>query len=593
MAFALGLTQCKKKNIDTITQNGLVGKQVYISLHIENSGKHIVYPDTGIVEFSEGDKLYVGNDGKYIDTLTYQGGVFSGTINDPQKTDYLHLYFIGGLEPGDITKGVTTDFTLDIADQSSSLPVLSYNHSTRKYTEGITNYGCMLLNKCGLVKFTLAEGTSEAVKVAGMKTGVTINFADPSNPIVANGTKDAITLKSESATEKWAILLPQEAVSKGLAMIDGKAYNCDIAAVENNSYITTNTIDNTTPSTDKVFTVSKNGNVVRFSPGNLQYDKRTGEYSFMEHQYDVVETEDLNVGTNYSRQDIVGLFGWGTGDNPTMTSEDTLDYEVFKDWGDYCGDPTGNSYHWFTLSEDEWVWLIGIRAESGNEYTLHYYYVGTEKTIATNATSFTMDFVNQDGSLANLGKFHIGHGTQTLTYEGGTITSVAGLRSLVSIGYFDIAGMAEVGEKVYMYGDNLNNKISIDFSTNEVTNTKVEGDNLICLGTVAEGTTCGKYVMLVPNHTDGTQELPMDITFISKRTTGTCNSTFNYGIVADRFYCKGGNTSTPIDVAETAYQTGTLRGEFTINNSGDKVHFSQGNLKCTRKTAPWGTNPSN
>ena len=364
MAFALGLTQCKKKNIDTITQNGLVGKQVYISLHIENSGKHIVYPDTGIVEFSEGDKLYVGNDGKYIGTLTYQGGVFRGAINDPQKTDYLHLYFIGGLEPGDITNGVTTDFTLDIVDQSSSLPVLSYNHSTRKYTEGITDYGCMLLNKCGLVKFTLAEGTSEAVKVAGMKTGVTINFADPSNPIVANGTKDAITLKSESATEKWAILLPQEAVSKGLAMIDGKAYNCDIAAVENNSYITTNTIDNTTPSTDKVFTVSKNGNVVRFSPGNLQYDKRTGEYSFMEHQYDVVETANLNVGTNYSRQDMVGLFGWGTGDNPTMTSEDTLDYEVFKDWGDYCGDPTGNSYHWFTLSEDEWVWLIGIRAEA-------------------------------------------------------------------------------------------------------------------------------------------------------------------------------------------------------------------------------------
>ena len=226
--------------------------------------------------------------------------------------------------------------------------------------------------------------------------------------------------------------------------------------------------------------------------------------------------------------------------------------------------------------------------ESGNEYTLHYYYVGTEKTIAVNATSFSMDFINQDGSLANLGKFHIGHGTQTLMYEGGTITSVAGLRSLVSIGYFDIAGMAEVGEKVYMYGENLNNRISINFSTNAVTNTKgdpTHDENLICLGAVTAGSTCGKYVMLVPNHTDGTQELPTNITFISKRTTGTCNNTFPYGIVNNRFYCKNGNTSMPIEVSKTAYDKCSLRGEFTVNGDGKKVRFSQGNLQAVGTTS--------
>ena len=222
--------------------------------------------------------------------------------------------------------------------------------------------------------------------------------------------------------------------------------------------------------------------------------------------------------------------------------------------------------------------------ESGNEYTLHYYYVGTEKTIATSATSFTMDFVNQDGSLANLGKFHLGHGTQTLTYEGGSITSVAGLRSLVSIGYFDIAGMAEVGENVYMYGENLNNRISIDFSTNTISYSKASpthNENLICLGAVTEGDVCGKYVMLVPNHTDGTETLATDITFISKRTTGACNGSFPYGIVDNRFYCKDGILNTPIGVAENDYDKCTLRGEFTINADGKKVHFSQGNLQAS------------
>ena len=356
-AMMLPFTQCKKK-LET-TASG--GEKIHITLSVGNGSRHYVNTATGQVTYTEGDVIYVGNAGRYIGALTCSkiddDCVFGGDIELPSTSDYLHFYFVGGLTPDDIAPDAES-FTVDISDQSSNLPVLSYVR-TPEYYEGGTSYKCVLKNKCGLVKFTLAEGTSKAVKVTGMKTGVTINFADTDNPIVANGTKDAITLKSESETEKWAVLLPQDAVYDGLALIGGTAYSCDVAAVANNSYITTNTIDNTTPSTDKVFTVSKNGNVVRFSLGNLQYDKRTSEYSFMKHQYDMVETPWQNVGDNYSKQDIVSLFGWGTGDNPTNTSSDVDDYETFKDWGDYCGDPTGGSYHWYTLSEDEWLWLLG------------------------------------------------------------------------------------------------------------------------------------------------------------------------------------------------------------------------------------------
>ncbi len=363
-AIMLSFTQCRK-SLENVTPAG--GEKVCITLNVSNGSRHDVNPENGLVTYTEGDVIYVGNEGKYIGTLTCHEAddhyVFVGDITNPQTTDYLHFYFIGGLnvDLSSLTVGETTSFDVDISNQATTLPVLSYVHTAEHYY-GETAYRCMLENKCGLVKFTLANGNSEAVKITGMKTGATINFADPGNPIVANGTRDAITMKSENETEKLAIILPQDAVTDGLVLIDGVAYSYDMAAVTDNDYLTIN-IDNTTPSTDKVFTVSKNGNVVRFSLGNLQYDKRTSKYSFMEHQYDVVETEYQNVGENYSRQDIVGLFGWGTGDNPTMTSEDTLDYEVFKDWGDYCGDPTGNSYHWYTLSEDEWAWLIGIRAQ--------------------------------------------------------------------------------------------------------------------------------------------------------------------------------------------------------------------------------------
>lgn len=359
LALVMGMTQCKKKGIYTINNGTPVGKPVYIRLNVDKGGKHEVHPDTGVVDYGEGDKLYVGNEGKYIGTLTYHDGAFGGIIYGPQTTDYLHFYFIGGLETDEITEGVTTDFAVSIADQSENLPVLSYNHSTKKYSEGVTTYSCMLLNKCGLVKFTLTECTSKAVKVAGMKTGATVNFADPANPIIANGIKDAITLYSDSEAEKWAILLPQNEVNDALVLIDGVAYKCDVAAVMENDLITTNTVDNTTPLSEKLFTVSKNGNAVRFSSGNLQYDKTSGEYSFMEHQYDEVETEGEVVGDNYADCNIVSLFCWGTGDNPTTTSEESAEYLTFKDWGDYCGDPTGNSYHWYTLTEEEWEWLLG------------------------------------------------------------------------------------------------------------------------------------------------------------------------------------------------------------------------------------------
>ena len=224
--------------------------------------------------------------------------------------------------------------------------------------------------------------------------------------------------------------------------------------------------------------------------------------------------------------------------------------------------------------------LTGITANG--TYDFHYYYVGNTQTIANEATSFTMDFSDQDGTLANLGNFHVGYGVQNgveVTLNE-TVTTEATMHTLVAMAYFDLAGMAEAGEKVYFYGDNINNRMTIDFSTNEPTfsQTNAGGQNLICAGTVAEGATSPCYVMLLPNHTDGTEELSTDITFISKRTTGTCNGVFNYGIVGGRFYCNEGNTESAIPVTTVSYEPGTLRGMFSVSET-KTVHFSQGNLQ--------------
>ena len=51
---------------------------------------------------------------------------------------------------------------------------------------------------------------------------------------------------------------------------------------------------------------------MKFSKGNLQYDKQEDEWSFLYPQYTMVEVLNQNVGTDYASQRYVTLFGWGT-----------------------------------------------------------------------------------------------------------------------------------------------------------------------------------------------------------------------------------------------------------------------------------------
>lgn len=208
LALMLGLTQCKKESIKP--QNVNVG--VRITLNVENSGnRHDVNTVSGEVNYQDGDVIYVGDGSHFIGTLTRENGTFSGTINpEPADGAQIHFYFLGGLTPSVTPEaGSTSDFTVNISDQTSKLPVLSYEHTT--YNDGTTEYSCELKNKCGLVRFPL-ENAAGAVKVSGMHTEATISFGgDPG--ISPTNTTGQVSLYSVSETEKWAILLPQGRVT--------------------------------------------------------------------------------------------------------------------------------------------------------------------------------------------------------------------------------------------------------------------------------------------------------------------------------------------------------------------------------------------
>lgn len=125
---------------------------------------------------------------------------------------------------------------------------------------------------------------------------------------------------------------------------------------------------------------------VNFSKGNLRFTRTstsvawsTGTFSFMDNQYDYIETS--NVSGNYANETAIGLFGWATSNInepantnylPTNTNATNASYgsgitsgnvnwataHANYDWGANTGDlGTG----WRTLTNDEWTYLFNTR----------------------------------------------------------------------------------------------------------------------------------------------------------------------------------------------------------------------------------------
>ena len=224
--FLLGFTQCKKEQPSEPNQN----KGVYITLSVDGGGKGErvnVNPTGGgtyaTVDFEDGDIIYVGNNGAYCGYLTCDknNNVFHGEINPTSEDDYLHFYLLGG-------KGFTPTIegniaTVNISDQSSTYPVVSYAPSKEKYSSGNGNYSARLLNKCSIMKFAVTTPSSAPICITGMNNKVTLDFSTPS------GNNNGFSFSQEgegvikmaggsgSPAEKWAIVLPQDALAEGAA----------------------------------------------------------------------------------------------------------------------------------------------------------------------------------------------------------------------------------------------------------------------------------------------------------------------------------------------------------------------------------------
>ena len=103
---------------------------------------------------------------------------------------------------------------------------------------------------------------------------------------------------------------------------------------------------------------------VRFSKGNLQYQASTDTWRFAENQYDFIGEGNKNISSTYDGW--IDIFGWGTGNNPTLSTTSTSAYSVYVEWGNNI-DVNGTN-KWYTLTVDEWVYIFGGRTNASSLY---------------------------------------------------------------------------------------------------------------------------------------------------------------------------------------------------------------------------------
>jgi len=292
MAFALVLTMAQCKKNEETNQD----KTVTITLDVKNNNgsKVDVNTITGTVNFETGDKVYVGSGGKYVGFLTHNGTNFVGNITNPTEGQPLQFYFLGNVTPNEtLTAGTTEECSVIISDQTEHLPVISYAPSFENYVSGVTTYTGHLLNKCALVKFIVTTPSDSPICITGMKNKVTVDFTQNTIASSQNG-EGIIKLPAGSGEdiEKWAILLPQEALEEGSAYSGNyRGTRGLVPTISENGYLSTgievaiNTLI-PTGAIKGLFTINEDCERVYFSQGNLQYQASTNTWRFAENQDD-------------------------------------------------------------------------------------------------------------------------------------------------------------------------------------------------------------------------------------------------------------------------------------------------------------------
>ena len=316
-------------------------------------------------------------------TVQLNGTLTGGTI---EAGDELLLKY---LSPNYAGQTGTLEHISANCDYATATVTVSSLDGENIYTDGTATFE----NQQAIVKFTLKNEDGSATIDA--------------KPLVIKVGDDTYTITPESATSEMYVALPgftsQNITFTATAGSDTYKKTVTGESLTNGEfYQITVKMTKQAPAYKEYgpFSVgpADNNKQVYFSQGNLQYTISTNKFSFMDNQYDMVETNG-DVGTDYASQDVISLFGWATSNLNTPANTYYYPWETDNsdgakygsgittsgvnwsdnenafanyDWGANTGDlGTG----WRTLTNDEWVYLFDTRivnggTGNGNSYTV-------------------------------------------------------------------------------------------------------------------------------------------------------------------------------------------------------------------------------
>ncbi len=137
-----------------------------------------------------------------------------------------------------------------------------------------------------------------------------------------------------------------------------------------------------------VFSVSSTKKV-NFSKGNLRY--ASSKWSFFDNQYDYYNSYSEDAWDKFGWSTSATTYGMSTSDQYSTYSGD------FVDWGATMG--TG----WFTLSKDEWTYLLNTRSASNVGGTDNGRYAKAEVNDVMGVILFPDTYIHPDGVTAPTG----------------------------------------------------------------------------------------------------------------------------------------------------------------------------------------------
>ena len=265
-------------------------------------------------------------------------------------------------------------------------------HEFPMYAES-TNNQLAFKNLCGVLKLHLTKAntsiSSIAISVDGVINGdYEFRFYTASIPTLSyleNGTNTIMltctTAQAIDNGKDFYIYLPADTyrdLTIKMTASDGKICTKGPATgsvlIERSKYSTItlggDDLEFVTPSIEGalpgLFSVSATQQV-RFSQGNLQYQASTNTWSFLDYQFDYWDYSNCDIST--TNTGWIDLFGWGTGNNPTLHSDNPNSYGTFVDWGVNAISNGGNQPNlWRTLSNAEWEYLFYTRTNASAKY---------------------------------------------------------------------------------------------------------------------------------------------------------------------------------------------------------------------------------